>query len=247
MKDRRLKCIKYILFLFNLIITISGLVLVVAGIIIQAAYHQYLDFLGNQFFFTPSYIVILGCFIFVIAFLGCCGAINENHCMILTFSCLLAIIFIFEIGAAVAAYHLRKQLGALIKENMETSMKKFNQPGFQEASDAWNMIQQKLSCCGAESYQDWVNTTFSLSSSSVPDSCCVYDVVGCGRGILNLHMQQAGVRIHVSGCLGTLSNRVRDNVANVGGTVIGIAFVQFVGVVFSFCLATNIRLGYQIV
>ena len=92
-----------------------------------------------------------------------------------------------------------------------------------------------------------MNTTFSLSSSSVPDSCCVYDVVGCGRGILNLDKQHAGARIHVSGCLDTLSNRLRDNVATVGGTVIGIAFVQFVGLVFSFCLATNIRLGYQMV
>ena len=76
------------------------------------------------------------------------------------------------------------------------------------------------------SYKDWVNTTFSISSSAVPDSCCVYDVVGCGRGILNLDIHQVDTKIHVSGCLDTLSNGVKDNVAIVGGTIIGIAFVQ---------------------
>ena len=90
---------------------ISGLLLVVSGVVIQAAYKQYLDFLGYQFFSIPVLIVILGCVIFVIAFFGCCGAIKESHCMTVTFACLLGIVFIFEIVAGVAAYHLKAQVG----------------------------------------------------------------------------------------------------------------------------------------
>ena len=36
--------------------------------------------------------------------------------MTLTFSCMLGIIFIFEIGAAVAAYHLRAQVEKLLED-----------------------------------------------------------------------------------------------------------------------------------
>lgn len=224
---------------------LSGLVLVAAGVIIQVAYRKYLDFLGDRFFSIPLYIIILGCFIFLISYLGCCGAIKESHCMVLTFSFLLGIVFFAQIGAAVVAFRSRDEIGVFIQKNMETSLKNFNQSGFKEITETWNAVQQKFSCCGVVSYKDWVNTTFSISSSAVPDSCCVYDVVGCGRGILNLDTHQVDTKIHVSGCLDTLSNGVRDNVAIVGGTIIGIAFVQFVGLVFSACLSTNIRLGYQ--
>ena len=52
------------------------------------------------------------------------------------------------------------------------------------------IILFQLSCCGTQSYQDWMNTTFSMSSYSVPDSCCITDVVGCGRGILSIDAHQ---------------------------------------------------------
>ena len=45
-------------------------------------------------------------------------------------------------------------------------------------------FQLQLKCCGAQEYKDWTNTTFSESSNSVPDSCCLSDVEGCGNGIL---------------------------------------------------------------
>jgi hypothetical protein len=37
---------------------------------------QYLDFLGDQFFNTPIFLVVVGCIIFFVAFFGCCGAIK---------------------------------------------------------------------------------------------------------------------------------------------------------------------------
>jgi len=240
MKETRMRCIKYLLFFMNLIFSVSGLVLVVAGVVIQSAYSQYLDFLGHNFS-TPVFLIILGVIIFSVSFFGCCGAINESHCMTLTFAWLLGIIFLLEVVVGVTAYNLRSQLGGLVEENMEAGMGNFMRSGYKGVTETWNVLQHEFSCCGVVSYQDWLNTSFSLSTSSVPDSCCVYDVVGCGRDIL-----LTGARIYRSGCLDSLSNMVRDNVAMVGGTVIAIAFIQFVVLIFSVCLATNIRLGYHL-
>merc|ERR1711874_223703 len=83
--ETSIKCVKYTLFLFNLLFSLSGLFLIVTGGVVQGAYSQYLDFLGDSFFSTPVFLIIVGCIIFFVAFFGCCGAIKENHCMTLTF------------------------------------------------------------------------------------------------------------------------------------------------------------------
>ena len=106
-----MKCIKYSLFLFNLLFALSGLLLISTGGVIQGAYANYLDFLGDDFFSTPTFLIAVGCIIFFVAFFGCCGAIKENHCMTLTFAVLMGIIFLMEIGAGIAAYKLKGQVG----------------------------------------------------------------------------------------------------------------------------------------
>ena len=52
----------------------------------------------------------VGCLIFIVTFFGCCGAIKEHYCMTMTFSLLLGLIFILEIGAGIAAYVLRTEV-----------------------------------------------------------------------------------------------------------------------------------------
>ena len=93
---------------------LSGLFLIVTGGVVQGAYSQYLDFLGDQFFSTPVFLVIVGCVIFFVAFFGCCGAIKENHCMTFTFAILLGIIFLMEIGAGIAAYRLKHEVSVKV-------------------------------------------------------------------------------------------------------------------------------------
>merc|ERR1711881_299303 len=113
-----MKCVKYLLFIFNLVFTITGLALIVIGGIIQGLYSQYLDFLGDQFLNTPVLLVVVGCLIFIVTFFGCCGAIKEHYCMTMTFSVLLAFIFFLEFGAGIAAYMLRNDVDKIVDENM---------------------------------------------------------------------------------------------------------------------------------
>jgi CD63 antigen len=34
----------------------------------------------------PVLLIVVGVTVFVVAFFGCCGAVKENHCMIMTVS-----------------------------------------------------------------------------------------------------------------------------------------------------------------
>ena len=111
---------------------------------VQGAYSEYLDFLGDQFFSTPVFLIIVGCIIFFVAFFGCCGAIKENHCMTLTFSILLGIIFLMEIGAGIAAYKLKSQVTGLLYSNMEAGMRNYNQSGYEGVTHTWDIIQLEV-------------------------------------------------------------------------------------------------------
>lgn len=241
-----MKCIKYLLFFFNLVFAFSGLLLIIVGGVVQGAYSQYLDFLGDQFFNTPVFLIVVGCIIFFVAFFGCCGAIKENYCMTLTFAILLGIIFLMEIGAGIAAYHLKGQVNHLVETNMEKGMAHYKKKNHEGVTQTWDIMQENIGCCGTTDYRDWANTTFS-DGEDVPDSCCLSDVTGCGMGVLRLNETLASMRIHTKGCFSIFSEQIKANVAAVGGAGIGIGFMQFVGMVFAFCLARSLRKEYETV
>ena len=105
-------------------------------------------------------------------------------------------------------------------------------------------MSSQLGCCGTQSYRDWVNTTFSLASHSVPDSCCLSDIVGCGRGILSIDAHQvffgkypcvyvllylclkASMKIHSQGCMAVISHHMKENITMIVAIIVGILFVQ---------------------
>lgn len=242
-----MKCIKYLLFAFNLIFAITGLALIITGCVIQGVYSNYLDFLGDSFFNTPVLLVVVGCIIFFVTFFGCCGAIKEHHCMTLAFSVFLSLILLIELGAGIASYTFRQQVGSIIETNMEKGLQNYGKATFKGVTETWNIVQHEMKCCGAQEYKDWVNTTFAEKDNSVPDSCCLSDVEGCGKGILNMSDEQVPKIIYTNGCLDKLKEVIEGNVAALGGIGVGIAVIQFAGIIFACVLAATIRKGYETV
>lgn len=50
----------------------------------------YMDLTDEKFYTSgPAVLIIVGIIVFIVAFFGCCGAVKENHCMIVTVSCIL--------------------------------------------------------------------------------------------------------------------------------------------------------------
>nr|XP_053649633.1 CD63 antigen-like [Cherax quadricarinatus] len=84
--DTGMKCIKYLLFIFNLLFVISGFAVIIVGAVIEANYRTYLDFISSTYVSASSILIAVGVLIFVVGFFGCCGAVKENHCMVVTVS-----------------------------------------------------------------------------------------------------------------------------------------------------------------
>jgi len=171
--------------------------------------------------------------IFIVAFFGCCGAYKESSCMIYTYSVLLSVILICEIGAGITAFVLKGDLKGVIEKKMVDGMQNYGEPGHEGVTNAWDLLQSDLACCGSHNYTDWK----ASMGDSVPDSCCKEDKKGCGA--------EADYEDHINeqGCLAKFEDKFVGNIGIVGGVTVGVALVQVLAVAFACCLARGIRKG----
>lgn len=53
------------------------------GTTIYAVYEDFSHFLDPSYFSPATLLIVVGILVFIIAFLGCCGALRESTCMVL--------------------------------------------------------------------------------------------------------------------------------------------------------------------
>lgn len=63
---------------------ITGIIILSVGASIKAYYDGYSTFLDTKYFSTPNLLIAIGTIVFIVAFFGCCGAVKENFCMVVT-------------------------------------------------------------------------------------------------------------------------------------------------------------------
>ncbi|GFS63114.1 CD63 antigen [Trichonephila inaurata madagascariensis] len=218
-----MSCVKYLMFIMNFVFVVCGIVLIVIGAVVQT--QDVTRFLDTKYVTAPTILIVIGCAIFVLAFLGCCGAVRENSCMVQTFGILLFIVFVVEIAGAATAYMYRGQFEGLLKDNMNNSIA-------QNKSDAhvlWDEMQTKWECCGVDGAKDYVE-----NGLDVPKSCCDAKEDSCS--VANAYPK---------GCYKQMLDKIKNKIAIVGGVSIGIGIVELIGVMFAWCLTSAIKKEYE--
>lgn len=234
-----MKCIKYLLFAFNLVFFLAGLCLIIAGAVVETKFKDYLSFFDNSFSAAAIFLIVVGCIIFIIGFFGCCGAVKENHCMVMTFAVLLGLVFILEIAAGIAGFVLRGKVESMMRKGMTESMDRYGKPQYAGVTKAWDEVQDQFDCCGVNTWKDWEK----INSTYVPESCCkVRESATCGKIIANMN-----TTINTDGCVAGFKDFLEGNIYTLGGIGVGLAFVQIIGVIFACCLAKSIKKEYETV
>lgn len=233
-------CIKYLMFFFNFLFWLSGLALIIVGSYIKANYGDYLSYGEDEtnFASVSVFIIIVGVVVFVIGFLGCCGAYKENYCMVTTFAVLLGIIFILEIVAGALGFAYRKKVESQVDKALDDAVSKYfdteSNPGAKELLD-W--AQQEFKCCGRNSSGE-----YKKPASGNATTCASGGVASCYS-----NNKCTGGTIYSKGCQQGFVDFVRHNLAVVGAVAIGIAFIQLLGIIFACCLMKFIKEGYEVV
>jgi len=201
----------------------------------------------------------------VVAFLGCCGAIKENRCMLFSYYILLLILFMgVVIGGTIALSQSLYVIRSPLKDSMQLydPTSQSADPKFQDATQAWNDIQEAYDCCGVDSFADWtsVNETIfpTKDGFKVPDSCCSTFATqevkkGSGRrGSFEDCLRNPGdikYSDSMEGCLPTLSQSLESSRKSIGivtGAITAFMFINLV-TLFLFAMHLNPRNGYQMV
>ncbi|XP_073419556.1 CD63 antigen [Dendrobates tinctorius] len=230
-----MKCVKYLVFLFNLLFWICGCALIGLGIYVLVQMHNPQVFKSAAIFGPPIVIIAVGVVIFFISFFGCCGAVKENYCMVTTFAVLLGLIFLVEIAAAIAGYVYRNQLQSAFTDTITDGLQKYNKTT--EAKKGIDDLQKGFKCCGANNFTDWKNYDPFKGTNDVPDTCCKEITPNCGRNLTN---------IYTAGCVPAIEALFKTNIGIIAGVALGIAFFEILGIVFACCLMKGIRSGYEV-
>lgn len=229
--------IKYLIFLFNGVFVVTGLAILSVGAVIKGVYWNYHHFLDDKYFSAPNLLIAVGVIVLIVSFLGCCGALKENYCMIVAFTALLILIFILELSAGIAGYVCRDAAEEVLTAKLTESMVNYGKNDT-VITALWDLIQRNFECCGANAPDDWEKVAkMSNGTSVVPQSCCGpasgFDPFTCSS--------DSKPPRFTDGCTRKFGEFVRDKAVVIGGAGVTIALIQLLGILMACRLASAMR------
>ncbi|CAK1552579.1 unnamed protein product [Leptosia nina] len=237
-----MKCIKYMLLCVTAIFVLTSALIISVGTTIYAIYYDVSFFLYDQMFSPATFIIVIGVIMLFVSLFGCVGALKESTCLVNIFAVILSLVLVLEIAAAIAAYTLRGQVTKMLDENLRDTLPYYYTNS--EVASSYDFIQSRLNCCGVDSYLDWGEVQnaqgtegISVANITVPFSCCAQT----RRHILGEMEVEECEKLYANGCLPRITYLVYQSAGLLGAGAMTIAFIQIIGIVFSFSLATSIR------
>ncbi|KTG37776.1 hypothetical protein cypCar_00024600 [Cyprinus carpio] len=144
-----MKCVKYLLFVFNFIFWLSGSLVLAVGLWLRFD-PDTTNLLDEndapEHFFIAVYILIgAGGVMMLVGFFGCFGAVRESQCLLGSFFACLLVIFGAEVAAGV--------FGFLNKDKIIQDVQKYYQSAMEISNGTaiTSMYHKVLECCGTES------------------------------------------------------------------------------------------------
>jgi len=119
-------------------------------------------------------VIVLGFLIFLIAFLGCCGALVESHCILLTFGIIVTVILALELTIAGLAFAFKADLRNAASRELREAVTRYNWTDPDSRySKVIDHMQATMRCCGFNSTADWAELNPNPQDPTLlPDSCC---------------------------------------------------------------------------
>ncbi|XP_071756446.1 tetraspanin-9 [Centroberyx gerrardi] len=224
-------CLKYMMFIFNLIFWLCGCGLLGVGIWLSVSQ-------GSFATFSPSFpslsaanmVIAIGAIVMVTGFLGCLGAIKENKCLLLSFFIVLLIILLAELILLILFFVYSDKVSENAKQDLKDGLALYNSDNNVGLRNAWNIIQAEVRCCGVTAYTDWHE---ALKEKVVPDRCCQEHYQDCGRNSTNMFWNR--------GCFEKVEEWLDDNKHLLGTIGMVILVVQLLGMAFSMTLFHQIH------
>jgi hypothetical protein len=141
-----MKCIKYIIFITNIVFFGLGVLLIgLGGYSVVSG--SVADIISNSGATLGIGIIILGIFIMGLSFFGCCGARKENRPLLGIYFGVLLVIAIIQFSIAIASVVYSEKIPGLVVYGWNNY----------STDDQKRTIERYYECCGFESHDDTPN------------------------------------------------------------------------------------------
>ncbi|KAH8267075.1 hypothetical protein KR018_001717 [Drosophila ironensis] len=153
---------KYVLYCFNLIFVIVGILLIVFGSLMLTSIENVSDFDGAVTPISFEVItIVIGCVTFLVAFFGCCGTIRENICLTKLYTSMMFVLFILQLVLTCWVFVNRS---AFLGDMSKLVSNLWDNKDY----TAMGLLEDAFGCCGNTGYSDYTNTL----NTTVPGTCC---------------------------------------------------------------------------
>lgn len=221
---------RFALFVLNFIVFGVGLATVILASVILSKNSVYGDLLVSGTFTLPTIILVAGLIILLLGFLGCCGALKENSCMLQTYAGIVLLLLIAEVVLGILILVYRAEAENFITENMDKTFDKYNSTGDAALTKSLDALQNSLECCGVNGYQDWKNYTFGRETGDVAMGCCIKMTDSCNEGMALLPLDQVEDKIYTKGCYDRIKEDLQGITVALGVTTIILGLVQLLSI-----------------
>ncbi|NWX12024.1 TSN15 protein, partial [Aegotheles bennettii] len=234
--------IKFALSTYATLFSVLGLVILCIGIYAEVERQKHKTLEG--IFLAPAIVLLLlGCTMFGVSFVGMVGSLRDNRTLLKMFFWVLLVIFLTELLLLFIEIIFENKMNAVFHSSIQEGIRHYyDDLDFKNILD---FVQRKFSCCGGDEYSDWeVNQYHSCNSSGplacgVPYTCCIRKVPGevintlCGYRTLSKERLELLDVIHVRGCIHAVGLWLKDNFEATLAIVCSLLLPQVIGLVMA--------------
>ncbi|XP_068206825.1 tetraspanin-3-like [Palaemon carinicauda] len=222
-------CNKFSLFVVNFLVFGIGVAVVVLASLVISKDEAYGSLLQQGVFSLPIIILIAGLLILIIGFLGCCGALKENSCMLKTYAGIVLLFLVAEIILGILILVYTNQAETIIKQGMTEIYEQYDN-GDKALKESLDHAQHDLKCCGVNNYTDWSSLPYGEKTGNVADGCCQVMSEGCGVGVLNQPQSVIEDTIYTEGCYMAIKDDIQGVAIGLGVVCIALALLQLLSI-----------------
>ncbi|XP_026739785.1 tetraspanin-9-like [Trichoplusia ni] len=208
--------VKYVLIIGNIIFALLGLGILGLGIAVHVNLKDIYQLIPVGLSALSISIITLGCIIFVISTLACCGAIRESRCMLLFYALFMAILAGIKIYLTVLIFGFLDTATTTVTRWLISA---FNN---EDLRPAYHGLETLFRCCGTTG-------AGSYAPGAVPQSCCASPIDNVCQA--NFY----------DGCIDQLTSYFETFGESIGAVLIVVIIIECVCVLAGLFLSCQIR------
>ncbi|KAK0143845.1 Tetraspanin-9 [Merluccius polli] len=240
-------CVKYLMFVFNLIFWLGGCGLFGVGVWLSFTQAEFSSLpLSFPSLSAANLLLVAGGVTMVTGFLGCLGALKEQRCLLMTFFVILLLLVLTEVTLVLVIHIFKDKLDTKAQDELKEGMKIYTKdeglmkswdnvqkmvrmdgPPYQKTQKTpihWDILNATdFKCCGVTNKMDW----YKVLNETLPSSCCSVDTHQCVDG-------------WSEGCYKKAREWLLDNIFSVLVFGVCIGIVQILALVFSLLMYCQI-------